>query len=333
MLLANKKLANTKDSEGLTLLHLAAKGGHYEVVRMLLGFKANPKAKAANDVTPLHLAAQSGNKDVVTFLLLVKDVKVEQEDKHKSRPSMYAEQAGHSELADFLKTREDEAIEKRRAERRAMWARIAMAAAEGAATSVANANSQEQADNTSSSKAEAKTNAPQREESQSKSDAVSHVVTSPAVPAGENLLKNPGFESGALTPWEGLDPGGLSVRNHPVSSRSGFRSNYVAEVQVRSQSKETSLYQNVNAESPGTYVFSAEVWGTLGADQEIRLVMWEYGLNKPSEQSYRVLMDRKTLNVTLTKINAKSWLRVEIYPDRKNPQTFYVDNAKLVKIN
>lgn len=179
----------------------------------------------------------------------------------------------------------------------------------------------------------------ERDASQHNSDTILHRVNTPQASsgqAGENLLKNANFESGNLEPWSGGQPSLLSVVKNTAVNRSGFRNNYVAEVRGSNQRKGITLSQDVRGVGAGAFVLSAEVWCEMGADQEIRLTIWEVDGDEilpPAEHTSRVDMNRKTLKVTATKSRAQSLLRVEIYPDRKSPKTFYVDNTRLLKID
>ena len=53
----------------MTPLHVAADGGHKDVVELLLANKAEVNAKDNDGVTPLHCGGVSGHKDVAELLL------------------------------------------------------------------------------------------------------------------------------------------------------------------------------------------------------------------------------------------------------------------------
>jgi len=88
-------------------LALAAQLGHVEVVRLLLDAgenpnRFNPKGNHAHS-TPLHQAALAGNSAVVQ-LLVERGARLDIKDKiYLATPRDWAEHAGHSFLAEFLR--------------------------------------------------------------------------------------------------------------------------------------------------------------------------------------------------------------------------------------
>jgi DNA-binding transcriptional regulator YdaS (Cro superfamily) len=89
-------------TSGKTALHLAAAGGHAEVVDVLLSAAANVAARdAAFGSTPLHVAAPQGHAAVVGKLILAgADVYVT--DNYRQTPLMLAAQRGHLEAVELL---------------------------------------------------------------------------------------------------------------------------------------------------------------------------------------------------------------------------------------
>jgi cytohesin len=90
------------DREGETLLHVACKHGHVEIVALLLRHGADANAGADGGVTPLHLAARNGHTKVAEMLLEACANLSAVEDYHQSTPLGWAEFQGHEETASFL---------------------------------------------------------------------------------------------------------------------------------------------------------------------------------------------------------------------------------------
>ncbi len=66
----DQKLARLEDAQGFTLLHLAVRHGHLQVVQLLLKQLSSLIDLKSNDgFTPLHVAAQSGHLAIVELLL------------------------------------------------------------------------------------------------------------------------------------------------------------------------------------------------------------------------------------------------------------------------
>jgi ankyrin repeat protein len=59
---------NGRDGQGMTLLHLAAQGGHKEVVGLLISEGMDVNAKSTGGRTPLDLALDQNGKDIVELL-------------------------------------------------------------------------------------------------------------------------------------------------------------------------------------------------------------------------------------------------------------------------
>ena len=54
-----------------TLLHIAASGGHVEMIKMLIDAKADATALDIDNRTPLHLAARNGRVEAVECLMQI----------------------------------------------------------------------------------------------------------------------------------------------------------------------------------------------------------------------------------------------------------------------
>jgi ankyrin repeat protein len=69
MLRRDARLANARSPDGVPAVHLAAGGGHAELVALLIENGADVNARDANGWTPLHLAAAHGSGPLVQVLL------------------------------------------------------------------------------------------------------------------------------------------------------------------------------------------------------------------------------------------------------------------------
>ncbi|MBI5092927.1 MAG: ankyrin repeat domain-containing protein [Candidatus Hydrogenedentes bacterium] len=66
---ADPKLVNAKGEQGQTPLHLAAAGGHRDLVDFLLEYGANPRATNDNSDTPSDIAQLAGHRDIMKTLM------------------------------------------------------------------------------------------------------------------------------------------------------------------------------------------------------------------------------------------------------------------------
>ncbi|MGE0009953.1 MAG: ankyrin repeat domain-containing protein [Candidatus Babeliales bacterium] len=80
---------NSRDINGLTALHHAARNGHIEIINFLLEHGAQIESKDKTGQTPLHLAAQSGQANAVK-LLLDKGANLESLDKEDNNTLIIA---------------------------------------------------------------------------------------------------------------------------------------------------------------------------------------------------------------------------------------------------
>ena len=60
---------DAKDDSGKTALHLACSKGHRKVCEMLMNFGADIKAVTADKMTPLHSAILNGHSEIGTMIL------------------------------------------------------------------------------------------------------------------------------------------------------------------------------------------------------------------------------------------------------------------------
>jgi ankyrin repeat protein len=97
----NSRLAFSKDEDGDTPLHLAARMGHIDMVKLLVAHKADVNAKDRIDDTPLHLAALDGHAEVVE-LLLGDRADVNAKDSDSNTPLHLAARTGQVDVAKLL---------------------------------------------------------------------------------------------------------------------------------------------------------------------------------------------------------------------------------------
>ncbi len=95
---------NLKEEGGLTALHLAAQGGHYDVADLLIAFNAEVNVADSEGMTPLHAAAKAGD-DAIVALLLLKGADPKASDKEGSTPLDVT-------TSDSIKSRLKRAIER-----------------------------------------------------------------------------------------------------------------------------------------------------------------------------------------------------------------------------
>jgi len=90
--------ANTVDPAGQTVLHLAARAGALEVVRVLVDARVNIDRRNANGETAIMLAALGGHRSVVEFLIS-KEAQINQPG---WTALLYAATNGHLEIIKIL---------------------------------------------------------------------------------------------------------------------------------------------------------------------------------------------------------------------------------------
>ncbi|OAP54920.1 hypothetical protein AYL99_10620 [Fonsecaea erecta] len=90
---------NEQDPDGRTALHLAAKNGHADIVRLLLKYKAKVDDTDREGRTPLYLAVAGRHKDVIS-ILLANDADVNRVD--KVGKTILATAIGEDECLDII---------------------------------------------------------------------------------------------------------------------------------------------------------------------------------------------------------------------------------------
>jgi ankyrin repeat protein len=92
---------DARDTNGLTLLSLAAKMGHEAVVQLLLNRGAEKETKDSYGQTPLWRAAENGHKAVVQ-LLLSRGAEKDTKDNYGRTPLWLAARKGHKDVVQLL---------------------------------------------------------------------------------------------------------------------------------------------------------------------------------------------------------------------------------------
>ncbi len=98
----------TTDSDGVTLLHLAAVQGNTGLLSLMLDAGININVADNTGQTPLHYAAWNGSAEAATQLL-ERGADVCAEDEVGDTPADFADEAGHQSTADLLHAAEREA--------------------------------------------------------------------------------------------------------------------------------------------------------------------------------------------------------------------------------
>lgn len=90
------------NSKGESLLHIASKQGHIDIVKLLIEAGAKCDSALVNGMTPLILASYYGHIEVVIFLISKGKVDVNQVDNVSKSPLFHASSMGHDKIISFL---------------------------------------------------------------------------------------------------------------------------------------------------------------------------------------------------------------------------------------
>ena len=66
-------------------MHVAAAGGHVDIIKMLVHGQGNVFARDSSSRTPLHLAAKHGRVEAVKYLMLQTKAEAEEKDRKWKR--------------------------------------------------------------------------------------------------------------------------------------------------------------------------------------------------------------------------------------------------------
>ena len=83
-------------------MHMAALGGHAEIIEFLLSSGADANVTAGAKTTPLNFAAREGHVDIVKRLLWRGAAIESRSDKHNRTPLMEAAENGHASVVAVL---------------------------------------------------------------------------------------------------------------------------------------------------------------------------------------------------------------------------------------
>lgn len=95
---------NSRNRTGESLLMMAIKAGHKDIVAYLLSKGVNVNVANTSKVTPLMAAAYSGDAQTAT-LLVNKDADINAVDQLKKTAIVYAAGTGHAEIVELLLSR------------------------------------------------------------------------------------------------------------------------------------------------------------------------------------------------------------------------------------
>ncbi|XP_077899454.1 ankyrin repeat and death domain-containing protein 1B isoform X3 [Ictidomys tridecemlineatus] len=102
-LLEKKVNINAVNNHGLTVIHLAAWTGSFEIMLMLVRAGADQRAKNQDGMNALHFAAQSNNVHIVEYLIQDLHLKdLNQPDERGRKPFLLAAERGHVEMIEKL---------------------------------------------------------------------------------------------------------------------------------------------------------------------------------------------------------------------------------------
>ncbi len=95
-------LANSRDGDGWTPLHEAARGGHAAVVSLLITSGADVGSRDCQGATPLHAAARAGEARVARVLVAC-GARLDAKDNLGRSAACYADRAGSTACLDVLR--------------------------------------------------------------------------------------------------------------------------------------------------------------------------------------------------------------------------------------
>ena len=100
----NRSLLNVRDECNNTLFHYAALHGHLDIIRMLINFGCDASIKGWRGWTPLHFACKGGHSNVVQMLLSKRSYNLMSVDDNGNLPIHIAATFGHWDIIQMLAT-------------------------------------------------------------------------------------------------------------------------------------------------------------------------------------------------------------------------------------
>lgn len=94
--------AKHADASGWVPLHMAAAGGHFRAVRVLLDGGAELRRRNSMGQSALHIAAEHGHVGAVVALAGTPDVGLDEPDNDGCTPLMAAARSGHAQVVEAL---------------------------------------------------------------------------------------------------------------------------------------------------------------------------------------------------------------------------------------
>jgi ankyrin repeat protein len=94
-------LINQQNSDGWTLLHVAANEGHVDLIELFVEYGANIDARARNFRTPLHMACLRGNLGIIQSVLMA-GADINAKDIDGNTPCHFCSEWGHKDCLRYL---------------------------------------------------------------------------------------------------------------------------------------------------------------------------------------------------------------------------------------
>lgn len=100
--LENSNFINSTRAGGDTPIHLAIRNGHYDIVKLLIAYKANLNIRTSNKRSSFEIAATSGNVDIGKLLIEHNPGFINSDCHWDNRPIHVAVENGNIEFTEFL---------------------------------------------------------------------------------------------------------------------------------------------------------------------------------------------------------------------------------------